>query len=388
MTNREPVILGVADAPLEKGRLQWGGTVLSAQARVARAALAEAGATLDDVNGLFTAGVWGLPGPGAMPTLALSEYLGIAPRYSDSSNIGGAAFESHVAHAARAIAAGDCDVALIVYGSTQRSDVSRSLGGADPILMSQYETPYGLPRPAGSYALAAARHMYQYGTTSEELAEVAVAARAWAALNPAASYHTPLTIDDVLCSGLICDPLHKLDCCLVTDGAGAVVMTTAEHARSAGRVPVHVRGWGEAQTHLSIASMPDLTIVPASSSGRDAFQMAGIGPGDVDVAELYDSFTITVLLTLEALGFCGAGEGGKFVANGRIAPGGEFPLNTSGGGLSYAHPGMFGIFLLIEAVRQLRGEAGQRQVPDAHVALVNGSGGVLSSASTCILATS
>jgi len=388
VTNRVPVILGVADAPLEKGRLRGGGTVLSAQAKVARTALAEAGATLADVDGLFTAGVWGLPGPGTMPTLALSEYLGISPRHSDSSNIGGAAFESHAAHAARAIAAGDCDVALIVYGSTQRSDISRSLGGNDPILMSQYETPYGLPRPIGGYALAAARHMYQYGTTSEELAEIAVAARAWAALNPAASYSTPLSVDDVLSSGLISDPLHKLDCCLVTDGAGAVVMTTEEHARGAGRVPVYLRGWGESQTHLSIASMPDLTVVPAARSGRDAFAMAGIGPGDIDVAELYDSFTVTVLLTLEALGFCAPGEGGKFVSNGRISPGGEFPLNTSGGGLSYAHPGMFGIFLLIEAVRQLRGEAGQRQIPDARIALVNGSGGVLSSASTAILATS
>ncbi len=383
--NRQPVVVGVADAPLEKGRLVWPGTVLSAQARVASAALAEAGLTLGDVDGLLTAGSWGVPGPGSLPTLTLAEYFGITPRYSDGTNIGGSSFEAHIGHAARAVAAGDCEVALIVYGSTQKSDRSRSLGGRPATLTMQFETPYGLPSPVGGYAMAATRHMHQYGTTGAQLAEVAVAARAWAALNPAATMRGDLTVDDVLASPLISEPLHLLDSCLVTDGAGAVVVTTEEHARALGRRAVHLRGWGEFQTHWTIAAMPDLTVTPAAQSARRAMEMAGITPDDVDVAQLYDSFTITVLLTLEAIGLCRPGESGEFVTGGRIAPGGEFPMNTNGGGLSYAHPGMYGIFLLIEAVRQLRGECGPRQVPDAQVALVNGTGGTLSSAATCVL---
>lgn len=386
--SRRAVIVGVADAPLERGRLVWPGTVLSAQARVASAALAEAGLTLGDVDGLLTAGSWGVPGPGSLPTLTLAEYFGITPRYSDGTNIGGSSFEAHAGHAARAVEAGDCEVALIVYGSTQKSDRSRSLGGRPASLTMQFETPYGLPSPIGGYALAATRHMHDYGTTSEQLAEVAVAARRWAALNPAATRREDLTVDDVLASPMICSPLHQLDSCLVTDGAGAVVVTTEEHARALGRPAVHLRGWGESQSHWTIAAMPDLTVTPAAQSARRAMEMAGISPGDVDVAQIYDSFTITVLLTLEAIGFCRPGESGEFVSGGRIAPGGEFPMNTNGGGLSYAHPGMYGIFLLIEAVRQLRGECGPRQVPTPQVALVNGTGGTLSSAATCVLTAS
>ncbi len=385
---RQPVIVGVADAPLENGRLVWPGTVLSAQAGVARSALAEAGLDFGDVDGLLTAGAWGVPGPGSLPTLTLAEYFGIAPRFSDGTNIGGSSFEAHVGHAARAIAAGDCDVALVVYGSTQKSDRSRSLAGRPATLTMQFETPYGLPAPIGGYALAATRHMHEYGTTSEQLAEIAVATRKWAALNPAATMRDALSIDDVLASPMICDPLHLLDSCLVTDGAGAVVLTTEEHARALGRRGVYVRGWGESQTHWTIAAMPDLTVTPAAQSGWRALQMAGVTPGDVDVAQLYDSFTITVLLTLEAVGFCAPGEGGDFVSGQRTAPGGAFPMNTNGGGLSYAHPGMYGIFLLVEAVRQLRGECGPRQVENARVALVNGTGGTLSSAATCVLTTS
>jgi acetyl-CoA acetyltransferase len=386
--SRRPVIVGVADAPLERGRLVWPGTVLSAQARVASAALAEAGLTLGDVDGLLTAGSWGVPGPGSLPTLTLAEYFGITPRYSDGTNIGGSSFEAHAGHAARAVEAGDCEVALIVYGSTQKSDRSRSLGGRPASLTMQFETPYGLPSPIGGYALAATRHMHDYGTTSEQLAEVAVAARRWAALNPAATRREDLSVDDVLASPMICSPLHQLDSCLVTDGAGAVVVTTEEHARALGRPAVHLRGWGEFQSHWTIAAMPDLTVTPAAQSARRAMEMAGISPADVDVAQIYDSFTITVLLTLEAIGFCRPGESGEFVSGGRTAPGGEFPMNTNGGGLSYAHPGMYGIFLLIEAVRQLRGDCGPRQVPTPQVALVNGTGGTLSSAATCVLTAS
>lgn len=386
MTSREPVIVGIADAPLLKG-IYTGGSVLDMQARVAKAALAEAGLTLADVDGLLTAGVWGVPGPGLFPSITLGEYLGIRPRFADTTNIGGAAFEAHVAHAALAIRQGYCDVALIVYGSTQRSEKNRSLGGRPTNLTMQFEHVWGIPAPVGSYALAAMRHMHEFGTTPEQLAEVAVAARGWAALNPAATMRTPLTIDDVLASPMVSDPLHQLDCCLVTDGGGAIVMTSADHARAQGiRNPVHVRGFGESHSHWNIAEMPDLALLAsAETSSRRAMEMAGVTTDDFDVVQIYDSFTITVLMTLEALGFCKPGEGGRFVSGQRTAPGGEFPMNTSGGGLSYAHPGMFGIFLLIEAVRQLRGEAGERQVRDCGLALVHGTGGALSSAATCVL---
>ncbi len=237
--------------------------------------------------------------------------------------------------------------------------------------------------------MAAMRHMHEFGTTSEQLAEVAVAARAWAGLNPGATHRQPLSVSDVLASPMISDPLHLLDSCLVTDGGGAIVMTTAEHARALGVQPIHVRGFGEAHTHWSIANMPDLAWhTAAERSGRDALRMAGVGLNAIDLVEIYDSFTITVLMTLEALGFCGRGESGRFVAESRIAPGGSFPMNTNGGGLSYAHPGMYGIFLLIEAVRQLRHECGERQVAGASTALVHGTGGTLSSSATCILSRS
>lgn len=382
---REAVIVGVADAPLEQGVLRDGGTVLQVQARTAKAALDDAGLDMAEVDGLLTAGTWGVPGPGSLMTITLGEYLGIRPRFVDGTNIGGSAFEAHVAHASQAIESGYCDVALISYGSTQRSERSRSLGGRPPILTMQYETPYGMLMPIGGYALAAMRHMHDYGTTSEQLAEVAVATRQWASLNPAAMMRDPITVDDVLSSPMISDPLHLLDSCLVTDGGGAIVMTTAERARTLNKPAVYVRGYGESHTHWTISQMPDLTLTTAAETGKRAMEMAGVSHDAIDVVELYDSFTITVLLTLEALGFCDRGESGAFVSGGRTAPGGAFPMNTNGGGLSYAHPGMYGLLLLVEAVRQLRGESGERQVADARTALVNGTGGTLSSTATCIL---
>jgi acetyl-CoA acetyltransferase len=383
---REAVIVGVADAPLVNGKVERPMSVMELQARVALDALADAQIPMREVDGLLTAGMWGLPGPGMLPTIALAEYLGIVPRMVDGTNIGGSAFEAHVASAARAIEAGDCEVALITFGSLQRSQMSRTLGGRPGMMSAQYETPWGMPTPIGGYAMAAMRHMHEFGTTSEQLAEIAVATRKWASLNPAATMRDPISIDDVLASPMISDPLRLLDACLVTDGGGAVVLTTAEHARALGRTPVHVRGCGVSHTHFSIASMPDLARhICAQRSGADAFARAGMRPSDMDVLEIYDSFTITVLLTLEALGFCGIGEGGAFVSGQRTAPGGEVPMNTNGGGLSYAHPGMYGIFLLIEAVRQLRGECGPRQIRGARNALVHGTGGTLSSAATCIL---
>ena len=388
MTKREAVIVGVADLPLKDGKVLAPMSVLQAQALVARDALKDAGIAMREVDGLLTAGLWGVPGPGLLPTVTLAEYLGITPRFLDGTNIGGSAFEAHVAHAATAIEAGRCEVALITYGSLQRSEMSRNLAGRPAVLTMQYETPWGMPTPVGGYAMAAMRHMHEYGTTSEQLAEIAVATRKWAQLNPAAMMRDPLSIDDVLKSPMISDPLHLLDACLVTDGGGAVVMTTAEHAKALGRKPVFVRGYGESNTHWTIAAMPDMArLTAAEVAGREAFARAGIRHDDIDVVEVYDSFTITVLLTLEALGFCKRGEGGAFVAGQRTAPGGAFALNTNGGGLSYAHPGMYGIFLLIEAVRQLRGECGPRQVAGAVTALVHGTGGTLSSGATCILST-
>lgn len=386
--SRQAVIIGVGDVPLEGGRVVGGGSPLQVQARAAKQAADDAGISMSDIDGLAVAGLWGVPGPGQLATVTMGEYLGIQPRYADGTNIGGAAFESHVAHAAMAIERGFCDTVLVTYASTQKSDRSRQLGGRPSVLTMQFENVWGVPQPVGGYAMAAMRHMHEFGTTSEQLAEIAVATRKWAQLNPGATMQEPMTIDDVLNSMPICDPLHLYDCCLVTDGGGAVIVTTEDNARAAGRQPVYVRGFGESHTHWHVGAMPDLArISAAEASGKAAFEMAGVSHDDIDVVEVYDSFTITVLLTLEALGFCARGEGGAFVSGQRTAPGGAFPLNTNGGGLSYAHPGMYGIFLLIEAVRQLRHECGDRQVADATTALVHGTGGTLSSGATVILST-
>jgi len=371
-------IAGVAESDLGEVAPK---TAMQLQAEAAREALAEAGLTFADVDALLSAG-----GDGYAPSMAIGEYLGITPRYTDSTNVGGSSFVVHAGHAYRAIQAGLCEVALITYGSTQRSAASRTLGRGGGVRGTyQFEGVWGLPAPVGPYALAATRHMHEYGTTAEQLAEVAVATRKWASLNPKAFMRDPITIQDVLASRWIAQPLHLLDCCLVTDGGGAVVIVSAERARDLPRPPVWILGHGESHTHLGISSMPDLTTTPAALSGARAFGMAGVTPADVDVVELYDSFTITVLLTLEALGFCGRGEAGAFVSGQRTAPGGDFPMNTNGGGLSYCHPGMYGIFTLIEATRQLRGESGPRQVEGARVAVANGTGGVLSSAATVVL---
>lgn len=388
MGDRSPVIVGVADVPLEKGNVLAGETVLSIQARAAKKALESAGLTLKDVDGLLVSGMWGIPGAGQLMSVTMGEYLGIVPTFAESTNIGGSVFELFVARAAMAIEAGYCETALILYGSTQRSERSRNLGGRDPLFNLQYEGPYGVPTPVGGYAMSAHRHMHEYGTTSEQLAEIAVSTRKWAQLNPAAYARDPLSVDDVLSSPMISDPLHLRDCCLVTDGGGAIVMTSAERARDLKKKPIHVRGYGESHSHWNASQMPDSAfVVPAQKSGHKAFGMAGLRHEDIDVVEVYDSFTITVLLTLEALGFCGRGEGGAFVSNGRTAPGGAFPMNTNGGGLSCLHPGMYGLFLLIEASRQLWGERGEGQVKGAKTALCHGTGGTLSSGSTVILST-
>ena len=360
-------------------------SALDLHAEAASNALGHAGLELGDVDALFTCGV------DFTPTLLVADYLGIMPRYSGSDSIGGSSFVAHVHEAILAIQAGLCEVALITHGETRRSNRKRSVPARpahdDPWMPDwQWERIYGVASPPAAYALAATRHMHDYGTTSEQLAEIAVATRSWATLNPRALHRDPISVDDVLASPWVVYPFHLLDCCLVTDAGGAVVVTSLERARRLDAPVIEVLGSGTAISHYAISQMPDLTESPARVSGEAAFAQAGVRPDDVDVAELYDSFTYTVLLELEDLGFCAKGEGGDFVSGQRTAPGGDFPMNTSGGGLSYTHPGMFGIFLLIEAVRQLRGECGERQVADAELAVVSGMGNYLSSAATAVLA--
>ncbi len=362
-----------------------GYTDMELLARSAHQAVQDAGLTLQDIDGVCTASVsstmWGL---------AVPEYLGINARFIDSTMIGGSSFVAHLMPAMLALASGQCKAVLVCYGSTQRTasfgrkEINASRKFLDPM---PFEHPYEPMMPASAYALAASRHMHQYGTTREQLAEVAVAARAWARLNPEAFSREPLTVSDVLGSRMVSDPLSVRDCCLVTDGGGAYVLVRADRARHLRQKPVYVLGSATATWHRQIACMPDLTVTAAAQSGREAYDMARMGPGDIDVLALYDAFTINTLLFLEDLGFCKKGEGGPFVQGGAIAPGGRLAVNTNGGGLSCVHPGMYGIFCLIEAVRQLRGNCGERQVHDAQTALVNGNGGTLSSQSTAVLGT-
>jgi acetyl-CoA acetyltransferase len=356
-------------------------STLQLQGEAVLNALDDAGLSCRDVDGIFTAGL-------RPPEVA--EYLGIQPRFFDGTQVGGSSFVVHVGHAATAIAAGLCEVALIVHGESGRSG-----HGLPPehssaqMMIGQFENPFGPPGAIGAYAMACARHMHLYDTTETHLAEVAVAARRWAAMNPRAFARDPLTIEDVLQSSMVSWPFKRLDCCLVTDAAGAVVMTSMARARDLKRRPIRVLGWGEAHDHWIISQMPELTSGPGRISGPNALAMAGVTHADIDVAQIYDSFTYTVLTSLEDLGFCQKGEGGPFLSGGRIAPGGALPLNTSGGGLSYTHSGMFGIFTIIECVRQLRHEyagLGARQVGDARIGLVHGTGGRLSATGTAILA--
>ena len=368
-------IVGVAESDL--GEVARGMSPLDLMAQGIQRALDDCGLSLQDVDGLFGAAT-----QSRMLTLALREYLGIDPRHGDSTYLGGSSFMTHVAHAQAAIEAGLCEVAVITYGSTQRTEGRSATRARD---VNPYETPFKPFLPSTAYALAASRHMHEFGTTREQLAEIAVAARKWAQLNPAAWEKNDLTIEQVLNSRMVSYPLTVRDCCLVTDGGGAIVMTSAKRARDLRKPPAYVLGCGESASHTAISNMPDLTRTAARESGARAYAMAGLAPRDIDVREVYDAFTLTTLLFLEDLGFCAKGEGGPFVSDGKLRPGGSLPTNTNGGGLSYCHPGMYGLFLLIEAVRQLRGECGLRQVPGCEVALAHGNGGVLSSQSTVIL---
>lgn len=340
-------------------------------------ALDMAGLTPADVDGLFVA----LPDD-MMAQLSMAQYLGIHPAVMSNNRTGGSSFQTYAHMAALALAAGECDVALIAYGSNQRSAAGKLIASTKP---SVYQAPYRPMQPISSYALATSRHMHQYGTTREQLAEVAVAARKWANLNPDAFAKGELSIADCLNARMVSDPLTRNDCCLVTDGAAAVVMVRADRAKDHAKRPAYLLGAGSATTHQEIASMADLTVTAAVESGKRAYAHAGVGPRDMDVVELYDAFTINTILFLEDLGFCPKGEGGRFVEDGAIAPGGRLAVNTNGGGLSCVHPGMYGLFTMVEAMQQVMGIAGARQVEGVDLALSHGNGGVLSSQATVIL---
>jgi acetyl-CoA acetyltransferase len=376
-------IVGVATAGCGEAR---GMSDLEILSQAAKAAVEDAGLAIKDMDGLCTANL-----NSAIWPLNVVECLGIRPKFVEGTNIGGSAFVAHQLPAMLALDAGICDAVLVCYGSTQRTapfgrkERTAARNVLDP---NPFEGPYQPFNPPSSYAMIAARHMHQYGTTRRHLAEVAVAARKWAQLNPEAFSRDPLDIETVLKARMISDPFSAYDCCLVTDGAAAYVMTRADRAKSLKKKPVYILSNATAVWHRSIAGMRDLTVTPSKESGERAFAAAGIGPKDIDVVQIYDAFSINTILALEDLGFCKKGEGGPFVENGAIAPGGKLPVNTNGGGLSCVHPNMYGAFATIEAVRQLRGECGERQVEGAKTAAVNGNGGnSASSQSTSVLAT-
>lgn len=348
-------------------------------------AIADAGLRKDDIDGVLTRGSHSEDF--AMHSAVFAEYMGIHPRYTAKIHLGGASACAMVHHAATAVACGICDTVLIAAGDKRLSAVTQSevVRQSADYGHPQFEAPYGSLMPA-MYALAARRHMHVYGTKPEHMAAVAVAERKHAILHGGAQRMEPLTIEDVLSSRMIADPLHVHDCCLVSDGGAAVIVTTAERARDLPQKAVHLLGAGEGSTHEHISQAPDLTSFGSRLAGERAFAMAGVVPRDIDTAMLYDCFTITVLALLEDLGFCGKGESGPFVAEGNIELGGRLPVNTHGGMLSHSAPGYAnGIFHITEAVKQLRGQAKGRQVPDAQLALVHGNGGMLSTHSALIL---
>jgi acetyl-CoA C-acetyltransferase len=373
---RKACIAGAYEHPTRKAPDK---TVAQLHAECARGALADAGLTMADVDGYFCAG--DAPGMGAVNML---DYLGlINVRYVDSTETGGSSYLLHVAHAAAAIAAGKCNVALITLAGRPRSEGS---SGVAPraVVPNVPDAPWESlfsPVTVNMYALVAARHMYQFGTTSEQLAWIKVAAAAHAQHNPHAMLRDPVTVQEVLDSPMISDPLHKLDCCVVSDGGGALVVTRPEIARSLKRPVINLLGAGEA-VKGQLGGQVDLSWSAAALSGPKAFEEAGVKPADIQYASIYDSFTITVLMQLEDLGFCAKGQGGKFVADGNLISGvGKLPFNTDGGGLCNNHPAnRGGITKVIEAVRQLRGEANAKvQVPNCTLALAQGIGGLLGS---------
>lgn len=375
-------IVGIGDT--EVGKLPGrGATELTIDA--AARALADAGLDKSQVDGLVTSN--SMVDPHMYHAEMVAQTMQIFPRWCMTLAAGGATSFAAIHHAASAIVAGLCETVLVSSADTLRTGISREAAAtqqsstADP----QFEAPYGAPVPV-SYAFVAHAHMHAFGTTAEQLARVAVTTREHAALNPAAEKRDRITVDDVLASRMIADPLHLLDCSLVSDGGSAVVVTSAERARDFAQPPVYLLGAGEGHSHEHISQARSLVESAAVGSGRQAYAMAGLGPSDVDFAELYDCFTPVVLVELEDLGFCAKGEGGPFVEAGHTALGGRLPVNTHGGLLSHCHPGNPGsMFALTEAVLQLRGAAGARQVKDAEVGLAHAQGGVLSSHCTLLL---
>jgi acetyl-CoA acetyltransferase len=351
-------------------------------AQASRRAIADAGLTKADIDGVGSTGL------GVLAPVEVCEFLGISPKWMDSTAVGGAAWEVMAAHAADAISAGHADVILLTYGSTARADLKRRLrtasldwGSRGPM---QWETPYGHTL-ISKYAMAARRHMHEYGTTIEQLAQVAVSARANAGRNPEAFVRDPITIDDVLAGPMIADPFTKLQCCIRSDGGAAVVLVAEDRIADLAKPPVWILGTGEHSSHISMSQWADFTVGPAAVAGKMAFERAGIRPDEIDVANIYDAFTYMLMITLEDLGFCAKGEGGSYVEGGRLELGGSLPTNPDGGGLSACHPGQRGLFLLVEAVKQLRGECGDRQVPDAKLACVSATGGWMCTNGTMIL---
>ncbi|MFF8861499.1 acetyl-CoA acetyltransferase [Streptomyces sp. NPDC015139] len=382
---RKVAVVGAALA--DCGRVD-DATPYSLHAQAARRALADAGLDRARVDGFASAGL------GTLAPVEVAEYLGLRPTWVDSTSVGGSTWEVMAAHAADAIAAGHANAVLLVYGSTARADIRAgrrtgdlSFGARGPL---QFEVPYGHTLIA-KYAMAARRHMIEYGTTIEQLAQVAVQARANAALNPEAMFRDPVTVDEVAAGPLIADPFTRLHCCLRSDGGAAVLLAAEEYVRDCRTAPVWVLGTGEHVSHATMSEWPDFTVSPAAVSGALAFERAGVRPSEIDFAEIYDAFTYMTLVTLEDLGFCAKGEGGAFVEKGRLlVRGGDLPVNTDGGGLSAQHPGMRGLFLLVEAVRQLRGEAGERQVRTRdgmppRLGVASGTGGWFCSSGTVVL---
>jgi acetyl-CoA acetyltransferase len=352
-----------------------------------RRAVEDAGLTKDDVDGFASNGT------GTLPPIEVAEYLGLRPTWLDSTGVGGGTWEIMAAHAVDAIAMGRADVVVLSYGSTTRADLKKgrrtanlSFGARGPV---QYEVPYGHTLIA-KYGMSTLRHMHEYGTTIEQLAEIAVSSRYNAGFNPDAYYRDPITVDDVLSGPLIADPFTKLQCCIRSDGGCAVVLAAEDRIADVRTEPVWVLGTGQHVSHTTMSEWRDFTTGPAAISGPPAFAQAGVTPGDIDLACVYDAFTFMLLVTIEDLGFCAKGEGGAFLTDGRMRLGGELPVNPDGGGLSACHPGMRGLFLMVEATRQLRGDyaaAGtpERQVPDARLACVSGTGGWFCSSGTLIL---
>lgn len=386
--SRKAAIVGAAETD-GIGRLP-GMSRLALHAQAAKNALADAGLTLADVDGVFST----VAGPNE-----LSEYLNIVPRFVDGTGVGGCSYMLFVRHAAMAIAAGYCDVALIVHGESGRSWIDMEAATGTPASPAgQFEAPFGTAGAPTTYSLPVLRHFHEFGTTKLQMSHVPAATREWARLNPRAIMHEAdaFTPAEVEASPVVCYPFNKLDCCLVADGGGALVMVSAERARDMRKKPVYVLGTGEATAHRQVAMMRDFTVADSSVlSGRQAFAEAGVTPADIDHLMLYDAFSFTPMMFLEDLGFVGRGESGPFLAETtrgpdgrtvyRTGPGGPLPMNTNGGGLSYCHTGRYGMFALIESVIQLRGEAGARQVPGLELSLAHGPGRQFAAAGTVIL---